>query len=111
MGCADLDNPRSCATGRSRSDGDLVDLVRVLRALMNALHRFLARTLGRAEQVARHRVNPRLPEVDRLVGLDREIGTMRLEQSFGGGPWHVGVADRGRRQESPCATEDLAVQE
>lgn len=88
-----------------------MDLVRVLRPLMNALHRFLARTLGRAEDVAGHRVGPRLLEVDPLVGPNREIGTMRLEQSFGGGPWDVGVADRGRRQESPCATEDLAVQQ
>nr|WP_245950462.1 hypothetical protein [Calidifontibacter indicus] len=86
-------------------------VARVLRALMNALHRFFAQTFGQAEDVARHRVNPRLLEVDRLVGLDREIGTMSLEQSFGGGPWDVGVAGRGRRQESPCAAEDLAVQQ
>src|SRR5689334_16931050 len=60
-------------------------------ALVDALNRFLARSLREAEDVTGHWVRPGVLEVHRLLVLDRQVGAMSLEQCFSRNPGHVGV--------------------
>src|SRR5262245_32968418 len=73
-------------------DCELVDLLgRMASAPMDAHDRGTRWARGEAEDLAAHRVEPGMLEVDALVGLDREVALVRLPQLMTRHPDEAGV--------------------